>query len=86
MTRIQKEKIITAEITNYRNSMCFGYTKEKIAQLINEIDNVLICCGTYNYSSENFNVLKKIRKEACKKYIKNFGGKIIYKGLDLVLE
>ena len=81
----QKEQIITAEITNYRNSICFGCTKEKIARLINEIDNTILCCGTYNYSSENFNILKKIREEACKKYINDFGGKIIYRGLDLLL-
>ena len=82
----QKERIITAEITNCRNSMYFGYTKEELKRLISEINNTIICCGTYNYSSENFNILKKIREEVCKKYVNDFGGKIIYKGLDLTLE
>lgn len=84
--RKQKEQIITAEIVNYRNASCFGYTKEKLKRLIKEIDNTILCCGTYNYSSENFTILKKIREEAYAKYINDFKGKIIYKGLDLVLE
>lgn len=86
MLREQKEQIITAEIVNYRDVGCFDYTKEKLKQLINEINNTILCCGTYNYFSENFTILKKIREEAYAKYINDFKGKIIYKGLDLVLE
>ena len=84
MTRSQKKKIITTEIINYRDSVCFGYTKEKLAQLISKIDNTLICCGTYNYSSENFNVLKKIREDAYERYYQ-LGGVVRYEGLNLIL-
>lgn len=81
-----KEKILAAQINECSIVLADFVSKERLKQLIYDACNTIICCETYNYYSERLIHLKELKNEAVRKYVKEFNGKIYYRGLDLFLE
>lgn len=58
-----KESVLNSAIQECRNVLSWTVSKEHIEQLICDIENVILCCGTYNYHSKRFTLLKELRDE-----------------------
>lgn len=81
-----KEGVLAAQINECSIVLAGSVSKEKLKQLIYDTENVIICCGTYNYHSEQLIFLKELKMKAVRRYLKDFDGKIRYEWLNLFLE
>lgn len=66
-----KESVLNAAIQECRNVLSWPDSKERLKRLICDMENVILCCGTYNYHSERFNLLKELRDEAVERYLEH---------------